>query len=122
MTCKDKIRNEHIRGTRVTQASKYIDHERQLKWYGHVMRRDEEDILREVLITDIPGNKMIRRPKTRWKDACQQYLKSTGLRAGEETDRAMWRGNNISHTDDPTWREEARRERRRRQGGCTVSR
>ena len=40
--------------------------------------------------------------KTRWKDACQRDLKSTGLRAGEETDRAMWRRKIISHTGDPT--------------------
>ena len=29
--------------------------ERQLCWYGHVMRRDEEHILRKVLRTDMPG-------------------------------------------------------------------
>ena len=39
VTRKDKIRNEHIRGTtRVAQASKKIT-ERRLNWYGHVMRR-----------------------------------------------------------------------------------
>ena len=37
------------------------------------------------------------RLKTRWKDACQRDLKSTGLRAGEETDRAMWRRKINSH-------------------------
>ena len=65
VTRKDKIRNEHIRGTtRATQASIEIT-ERRLNWYGHVMRRDEEHILRKVLRTDIPGL------KTRRKDACQ---------------------------------------------------
>ena len=37
----------------------------------------------------MPGKRKRGRPKTRWKDACQRYLKTTGLRAGEETDRAM---------------------------------
>ena len=102
VTRKDKIRNEHIRGTtRVAQASKKIT-ERRLIWYGHVMRRDGEHILRKVLRADIPGKRMRGRPKTRWKDACQRDLKSTGLRAGEETDRAMWRRKIISHTGDPT--------------------
>ena len=102
VTRKDKIRNEHIRGTtRVAQASKKIT-ERRLIWYGHVMRRDGEHILRKVLRTDIPGKRKRGRPKTRWKDACQRDLKSTGLRAGEETDRAMWRRKIISHTGDPT--------------------
>ena len=76
VTRKDKIRNEHIRGTRVAQASKKIT-ERILIWYGHVMRRDGEHILRKVLRADTPGKRKIGRPKTRWKDACQRDLKST---------------------------------------------
>ena len=98
VTRKDKIRNEHIRGTtRVAQASKKITG-RRLIWYGHVTRRDGEQILRKVMRADIPGKRKRGRPKTRWKDACQRDLQSTGLRAGEETDRAMWRRKIISHT------------------------
>ena len=52
--------------------------------------------------TDIPGKRKIGPPKIRWKDACQRDMKSTGLRAGEETDRAMWRRKISSHTSDPT--------------------
>ena len=83
------------------QASKKIT-ERILIWYGHVMRRDGEHILRKVLRADIPGKRKRGRPKTRWKDTCQRDLKSSGLGAGEETDRAMWRRKIISHTGDPT--------------------
>ena len=55
VTSTDKIRSEHIRGTTiVAQASKKIT-ERRLNWYGHVMRRDGEHILRKVLRADIPG-------------------------------------------------------------------
>ena len=103
VTRKDKIWNEHIRGTtRVAQASIKIT-ERRLNWYGHVMRRDGEHILRKVLRAYIPGKRKRGRPKTNWKDACQWDLKSTGLRAGEEADRAMWRRKIISHTGDPIW-------------------
>ena len=114
MTRKDKIRNEHIRGTtRVAQASKKIT-ERRLNWYGHVMRRDGEHILRKVSRADIPGKRKRGRPKTRWKDACQRDLKSTGLRAGEETDRAMWRRPVIPATlhDGKSQRKRRRRIRR----------
>ena len=63
VTRKDKIRNEHIRGTtRVAQASKKIT-ERRLNWYGHVMRRDDEHILRKVLRADIPGKRKRGRHK-----------------------------------------------------------
>ena len=59
-------------------------------------------LLRKVLRADIPGKRKRGRPKTRWKDVCQRDLQSTGLRAGEETDRAMWRRKIICHTGDPT--------------------
>ena len=68
----------------------------------HVMRRDEEHILKRVLRTNTPGKRKMGRPKTRWKDVCQRDLKSTGPRAGEETDRALWRRKIISRTGDPT--------------------
>ena len=114
VTRKDKIRNEHIRGTtRVGQASKKTT-ERRLNWYGHVMRRDGEHILRRVLRADIPGKRKRGRSKTRWKDACQRDLKSTELRAGEGTDRAMWRRKIISYTGDPIHDGKSQRKRRRR--------
>ena len=49
---KYMIKNEHIRGTsRVAQAATNI-RERRFNWCGHVMRTDEEHILRKVLRTD----------------------------------------------------------------------
>ena len=55
VTRKDKIRNEHIRGTtKVVQASSKIT-ERRLKWYGHVMRMEEDHVVRRVMTKAIPG-------------------------------------------------------------------
>ena len=62
------------------------------------MRRDGEHILRSVLWTDTRGKWKRGRPKTRWKDTCQRDMKNTGLRAGEEMDRATWRMKISSHS------------------------
>ena len=62
VTWRDKIRNEHIRGTtRVVQASKKMT-EKRLKWYGHVRRMKEEHIVRRMLDVDIPGKRRRGRP------------------------------------------------------------
>ena len=62
VTRRDKIRNEHIRGTTiVVQASNKIT-EKRLKWYGHVRRMKEEHIVRRMLDVDIPGKKRRGRP------------------------------------------------------------
>ena len=53
VTRRDKIRNEHIRGTtRVVQACKKIP-EKRLKLYGHVMRMKEEHVVRRMVDVDI---------------------------------------------------------------------
>ena len=42
MTRKDKIRNEYIRGTVKVERLGMKMREGRLRWYGHVMRRDQE--------------------------------------------------------------------------------
>ena len=46
VTKLDKIRNERIRGT--TKVGE-ITKERRLKWYGHVMRREEHYVGRRAI-------------------------------------------------------------------------
>ncbi len=102
VTRRDKIRNEHIRGTtRVLQASKKIT-EKRLKWYGHVRRMKEEHIVRRMLDVDIPGRRRRRgRPNLRWKDACKRDMTQAGLKEDNATNRAKWRNKLISYTGDP---------------------
>ena len=49
----DKIRNERIRGkTKVGEIRKKVQ-ERRLKWYGHVMRREENYVGRRVMVIQV---------------------------------------------------------------------
>ena len=101
VTRRDKIRNEHIKGTtRVVQASKKIT-ENRLKWYGHVRRMKEEHIVRRMLDVDIPGKRRRGRPSLRWKDACKRDMTQAGLKEDNATNRAIWRKKLISYTGDP---------------------
>ena len=101
VTRKDKIRNEHIRGTtKVAQASRKIT-ERRLKWYGHVMRMEEDHVVKRVMTKAIPGKRKRGRPKTRWKDVCKRDMQTVGLREGDAGDRAYWKEMINNHSGDP---------------------
>ena len=101
VTRRDKIRNDHIRGTtRVVQASKKIT-EKQLKWYGHVRRMKEEHIVRRMLYVDIPGKRRRGRSNLLWKDACNRDMTEVGLKEDNATNRAALRYKIISYTGDP---------------------
>ena len=70
--------------------------ERRLHWHGHVMRRDEERILRKVVRMD--KNQEKGRPKTRWKEEhvpMRQSRRGDGHGDMELEDR-------LSHNGDPT--------------------
>ena len=52
-----RIRNERIRGTtKVGEISKKVQESR-LKWYWHVLRREEEYVCKRVMVMEVPGEK-----------------------------------------------------------------
>ena len=54
---KDKIRNEYIRGTVKLERLGMIMREGRLRWYGHVMRRNQEYVERRVMKMELLGKR-----------------------------------------------------------------
>ena len=87
VTKMDGIRNERIRGTtKVGEISNKVQ-EIRLKWYGHVMRRDEEYVGKSVMMMDVEG----RRRKGRLKWSCKCVLEGEGTVAEEMLNHGVWR-------------------------------
>ena len=54
VTRKDKIRNAYIRNTVKVERLRMKLREDRLKWYGHVMRRNQEYVGRRVTEMELP--------------------------------------------------------------------
>ena len=81
VTKLDKIRNERIRGTtKVGSIIKKIQ-ERRLKWYGHVMRREEHYVGRRAMVMKVQGRRKSGIPKRRWLDKVKDDIKEKGMSA-----------------------------------------
>ena len=90
----DRIRNERIRGTtKVGEISKKVQESR-LKWYGHVLRREDE----YVMAMEVPGKRRRGRPKRRWLDSIGNDMSEKELSREDAQDRARWR-RLIRHID-----------------------
>ena len=63
----------------------------EVRWYGHVVRRDKESILKKAMMFQVNGQRKRGRPKQTWKKQVEESLKKIGLRVEEATDRARWR-------------------------------
>ena len=68
VTKLDRIRNERIRGTtKVAGISKKVQESR-LKWYVHVLKREDEYVGKRVMGMGALGKRRRGRPKRRWMD------------------------------------------------------
>ena len=100
VTKLDRIRNERIRGTtEVGEISKKVQESR-LKWYGHVLRREEEYVDKRVKVMEGPGKKRRGRPKRRWSDSIRNDLSERELSGEEVQDRVKMR--HLTRNTDPT--------------------
>jgi hypothetical protein len=91
ISLKDKIRNEEIlKRCGVTVISEKVQ-EARLKWFGHILRRDEDEPCRLAWNLYIEGDRSRGRPRQRWSDNIRKDLKEKELNVRDVMDRVKWR-------------------------------
>ena len=98
VTKLDRNRNERIRGAmKVGEISKKVQESR-LKWYGHVLRSEDEYIGKGVMAMEVRGGEKERKARV---DSIRNDLSERELLSREDTQyRANWR--RIIRHIDPT--------------------
>ena len=91
VTKKDKIRNEHIRSTVKVERLEMKIREGKLRWYGHVIRRDQEYVGRKMVEMELPGKRRRDRPKRRFLDVVKEDMGEVGAKERDVEDRKVWR-------------------------------
>ena len=74
--------------------------EMKLRWYGHVMIREEHCVGWRAMEMKVQGRRERERPKIKWLDKLKDDIKENGVLADEVYDRATWR--RMSSYIDPT--------------------
>ena len=91
VTRRDRIPNTRIRETvKMAELSKKVQ-EARLRWYDHVLRRDEEVVGRRMMDMEVQGRRGRGRPKTRWKDCIAPDVREKQLDLGMVHNRNDWR-------------------------------
>ena len=91
VTRKDKIRNEYIRSAIKVERLGMKVREGRLRWYGHVMRRDQDYVGRKMMKMELPGKRRRGRPKRRFVDVVKEDKEKVGSKEMDVKDRKVWR-------------------------------
>ena len=62
-----------------------------VRWYGHVLRRDDGHVLRKVLEFEVKGKRKRGQPKKILKTQVEKESKSVDLEKKDAMSRARWR-------------------------------
>ena len=62
-----------------------------VRWYGHVLRRDNGDVWRRALDFEVAGRRGRGRPNMTWKKQVEKHTDQIGLKKEDAIDRAKSR-------------------------------
>ena len=56
-------------------------------WYEHVVRRDDNNVLKKALMLEVNGQRNRERPKQIWRRQVEEVVDTTGLEVDEAANR-----------------------------------
>ena len=91
VTRKDKIRNEYIRGTVKVKQLGMKMREGNLRCFGHLMKRDQDDVEKKMMEMELPGKRKRGKLKRRFLDIVKGRYGEVGAKETDVEDRMVWR-------------------------------
>ena len=65
--------------------------EARLRYYGHVVRRDDDEPVKKAMRMPVRGRRNVGRQRIRWSDVVNRDMNRVGVRGDEAVDRIRWR-------------------------------
>ena len=62
-----------------------------IRWYGYVLRRDDNSVLKVALDLEENGKRKQERPKKTWKKQVEEETEKIGLKKKDALNQAKWR-------------------------------
>ncbi|XP_064101858.1 uncharacterized protein LOC135212417 [Macrobrachium nipponense] len=90
----ERLDNDEIRRDSLVKITEVIRDSR-LRWYGHVLRMDDEEGVRRDWEEPVRGRRPRRRQKIRWRDKVKEDMERRGLVEDDAFDRRQWRRGRI---------------------------
>jgi len=62
-----------------------------LQWYGHVLRKEDDDWVKKCMEYEVEGPRPRGRPKRTWREVVEKDFQARRLNKEDAVDRSKWR-------------------------------
>jgi len=85
---KDRVRSKELREG--IDDIVLILQQNRLRWYGHVLRKEDTDWVKKCMEYELEGSRPRGRPKRTWREVVQKDCQACNLNREDATDRSRW--------------------------------
>ena len=91
VSLRDRETSAELRQRMGVEAIVDVVRRGRLRWYGHVMRKEENDWVKKVMSFNLEGTRPSGRPKKTWQTTVLADMKSLGIDHEVAMDRSRWK-------------------------------
>jgi len=88
---KDRAPSKELRERLEIDDIILILQQNRLRWYGHMLRKEDTDWLKKYMEYEVEGSRLRGRPKRTWKDVVQKGCQARNLNKENAMDRGRWK-------------------------------
>ena len=88
---KDRLPSKELRERLGIDDIALILQQNRLRWYGHVLRKDDDDWVKKCTEYEDEGPRPRGRPKRTWKEVVREDCQARKLNKEDAMDRCKWR-------------------------------
>ena len=101
VSMKNRRTNEELRRLVGVEPITTIIRSGRLRWYGHVMRKCDEDCVKKGMEFRIEGGRPIGRPRKTWLESVEADMVEPKIDKEDVHDRKKWRRNVMKRKSNP---------------------
>jgi len=88
---KDKFPSMELRERLDVDDIALVFQQKRLWWYGHVLRKDDDDWVKKCMEYEVEGPRPRGRPKRTWREVVKEDCEACKLNKEDAKDRSKWR-------------------------------
>ena len=88
---KDRLTSKELRERLGVDDIASVLQQNRLRWYGHVLRKDDEDWVKKCMEHEVEGSRPRGRPKKTWKEVVREDCQARKLNKEDAMDRCKQR-------------------------------